>query len=423
MGTVQTVQPSGHQLQVSGYGLILFWWGVLGFSLMFSVLFWEPSVGAGLNLFDLVISLPALAAVPVLFWRRGWLDSVTLRSIWPLLAYTLYALASMSWAIEPNIPRSFRAGGQLLGLFLMLSIFYRSGAEHYLKLALSIGIHLATVFCLWHLLVMYGLLGVSIEQPLYTGAVESSFLAFGVDPINQMHATLLVAPMIAMQVALYKRHQVWWVQGINLISIAVMVLFLLSLQRRSGMLALLVLLFSALWLYRSRWLGALLTVCVMLLGLAIWLVPDVIFSRGTSWRPEIWMSTWDRIQGHWFFGHGLSNTEVPVPVFAPTGELLQTFLHPHNLALTVWFFLGGAGLLLWCILWVPGLFMRLRSRDKAVQDDFFILPMLVGASILVFDGGEPMALFHFDWFCFWLPVLLMLSSNMRPSAIDGVKVG
>ena len=391
-------------------------WVCVSLSVMFTSLLWQKSNGAGLNIFDATLSLPALFVLAPILFRRGLIESHTLLAASPLLIYIAYALISALWAENPDASKNFRGALQVLALFILFGYLSLTGRTDLLKRALMVACFCSAIVCAWHLFVMYGVLGAPWRDVLYTGVGGVALDEYGVKKINAMLATLLIAPQAALLFGLTIRERNFVLKIAGWVALTALVLYLVALERRTGQLAIIVALVACSVLYRRPFYYMILAAVLACGLLLVVYFPDFILSRGFSWRPQIWMSALGSIAEAPLFGHGLSNTVRPVDVLNDQGEVLQTFRHPHNMALSVAYAMGILGVLLWALLWVPGVLTRLRVPASEQNDGYIVLPLLVGLSALMFDGGEPLSTFHFNWFCFWVPVTLILArqaSNAR----------
>lgn len=377
---------------------------------MFTVLFLQPSPGSGLNLVDFFIGIPSLLIILPALLIRYRLNRGQLLVAAPLVLYLFFALLSMTWAEKPDLSKGFRATGQIIALFSFFSYLYLSGQEQLLKRALFIACVATSIICLWHLISAYSILSIPLGTPLYYGAAESKFEAIGVKPVNAMLATLIVAPQAALLLGLLigEKSTIWRLAG--LISLAVLLCYLFALERRTGQITVFAILLTCAVLYRNRLWYLFLAAFGFGTLLMLYFSPEFITSRGFSWRPDIWMTTIEHIINRPLFGHGISNNIVPVVVTNEEGRTVGIFRHPHNMALSVAYFLGLTGLLLWAAIWIPGLIVKISNTVSARRDAFIILPLIAGNAALIFDGGDALSPFHFYWFCFWLPALLLLSS-------------
>ncbi len=384
-------------------------WVFASIILMFTVLLWQPSTGSGLNLFDALLSLPALLVLAPLIVIKGLLTREFVCSATPLLLYVVFSLLSLMWADDPDSSKAIRGAAQVLALFVFFSYLYRSDNETLLRRGLYVACCFTAIISLWHLYVFYGVFDKPFSAVLYQGISVVRFNEMGIDPINAMLATLIIVPQAAMLLGLLidERKQVWRILGF--IALLVLVVYLVALERRTAQVALFATVIACLMLYRNRFWLSVFGVFVIVGGFIFFMFPETILSRGLSWRPDIWMATLDRISDAPFIGHGITNTVVPVVVSDESGNVLGEFRHPHNMALSVTYSLGVVGLLLWALLWLPGLLMRaLRSPGKGA-DAYIVLPMVAGSVALVFDGGVALSPLHYYWFCFWIPTLLILA--------------
>lgn len=394
-------------------GQVMSWlfraWLYASMAYAFSVLMLDVSGGARLNLFDVLITIPALFVLIPLMVRRELMGKAFLLVTAPLVLFILLALVSLVWADFPNASRTFRAALQVCGLFALFSYLYFTGHSRSLEKALFFSCVVVATICAWHLITMYLILDLPWKNVLYQGANLPTLQSLGVKPINAMHATLIIAPQAAMLLGLVLcsgRKAVQLVGGLALIA---MLVFLVSLERRTGQVAILVALIACAVLYRRPVWYLLLGAVVLCAGVILIVSPEFFLSRGLSWRPAIWMSTLDLILNAPFFGHGITNTVIPVEV-REYGSGVATFRHPHNMPLSVAYFTGLVGLVLWLLIWAPGAIQKATSKRSALRDAYMLIPMFVGLAVLMFDGGNPLSPLHYNWFCFWVPAMLILSS-------------
>lgn len=384
-------------------------WAFFSFALMFSILLWHPSRSAAMNVIDAVFFLPALLLSPIWICRDGHQLRKIFWAALPLLLYVTYALISITWSETPNASRAVRMAAQLLALFLFLAYLWQSQQQRLLESLVWTGVSVTALVCLWHMAGFYGFSGASLGQKMYSGSKEA-LLAMGIKPMNTLHATLVVAPQLAMTGALMHKAPT---AGRRILGAAIMIVllaYLIVLEQRTGLVALAVMVTTSVILVGGR-LWMILTGLLVTVGIAILLLaPEIYTSRGLSWRPEIWWSSLQRtLENAPWLGHGLSNTMAPVMVPDPDGDGLVGFVHPHNMALSVFHYLGAIGLVLWVLLWVPVLSLRLAAKDRD-RTFWMTLPLITGQVALVFDGGYAFAAFDYEWFCFWFPTVLLLSS-------------
>lgn len=129
---------------------------------------------------------------------------------------------------------------------------------------------------------------------------------------------------------------------------------------------------------------------------------DVLVARGASHRFEIWHRTLQMVAQHPVLGNGLAaNLDLPGMTF------------PHDLYLSVLFYSGAIGLLLFALLAgiVTWRLAHDRGCDDAARRDWLWMVALWMSTLLsgltdlgqITKGPGPM------WFIFWLPVGLVLA--------------
>ncbi len=148
----------------------------------------------------------------------------------------------------------------------------------------------------------------------------------------------------------------------------------------------------------------------------------VIVQRGASHRFEIWRYTARIIAERPLFGHGLADN-LHLDVFDPQGRgfITEHITFPHDLYLSLLFYSGAAGLLLFAALAASFAAQLWRRRDEG---EFPWLGAL-GLNVLfagltdlgqVTKGPGPL------WFILWVPAGLMLSWRPRSDAAQGCPV-
>jgi O-antigen ligase len=384
-------------------------WVFASLILLFTVLLWQSSTGSGLNLFDALITLPVLFVILPLLRKHRLPNLEFFCSLAPLLLYIVFGLLSLTWADDPDSSKTFRGAVQVLALFLLFSYLKLSGDEALLRRALFAACCFTAIVVCWHLVVFYGVLGKPLSAVLYAGVSEDRLYKLGVTPLNPMLATLIIAPQAAMLIGLLIAENKRLYRFLGLAALLVVVTYLIALERRTAQVALLATVITCVVLYRNGFWYAILGGFMLVGGIVFAVFPEMLLSRGFSWRPEIWMSALDNISNAPIIGHGITNTVVPVVVSDSSGNVLGEFRHPHNMALSIAYNLGFIGLILWTLLWLPGLLIKVFFSADRKSDAYITLPMVAGSTALVFDSGAALSPLHYYWFCFWVPALLILS--------------
>ena len=127
----------------------------------------------------------------------------------------------------------------------------------------------------------------------------------------------------------------------------------------------------------------------------------LLLPRGTSFRPEIWSHTVERIlAGGLWLGLGIGTSDD-----IELGDLV--FQHPHNMYLSVAFQGGLAALWLLLLLIVWCLSILIRNFDK--PDAKLALGILgIALPAYLLDGHELVDKVGSTWFLLWLPVAIAL---------------
>lgn len=149
-----------------------------------------------------------------------------------------------------------------------------------------------------------------------------------------------------------------------------------------------------------------LTVCCIAAILLITLMPEIVTSRGLSYRPEIWKESWSQISQRVWFGHGFDH-----PMSFPIEGFKDAFADPHNMELAVLFSGGLAGFALWLILYVVTLRFAWRNRH---------VPLVVAASAALIygfaagltEGNSFMSRPKEHWFLIWIPFALLAAASI-----------
>jgi len=128
---------------------------------------------------------------------------------------------------------------------------------------------------------------------------------------------------------------------------------------------------------------------------------NMLFARGSSHRLEIWAQSWAQIRERPLFGHGLAANLPP----APTG-------FPHSLYLSLLFYSGAVGLLLFAGLAAIVTIRIVRGMaeaDRAWVAALWANALLAGLTDFgqITKGPGPL------WFILWVPIALALSAPVH----------
>ncbi|MFP3515916.1 O-antigen ligase family protein [Pseudomonas sp. SIMBA_077] len=184
----------------------------------------------------------------------------------------------------------------------------------------------------------------------------------------------------------------WWV------ALGLLGAFVVFTQSRGAAVALLVTVL-AMPLWRCNRQTVLISVAGLIVaGIVFWSMQAQMLSRGSSYRPELFMSSLEMIKAHPWLGLGL---EARFGVSALGIE----FDHSHNLFTSVGISLGLPGLLLWSIAWFSVLVYGWRARASLLGQA--VVGMWVFSTMAMqFDAASLLDTPRAEWFITWLPIAL-----------------
>ena len=173
---------------------------------------------------------------------------------------------------------------------------------------------------------------------------------------------------------------------------------------------------SMIWLSFICWNRRSLALMGMLIAGAVVvfaLFSEMIFSRGSSFRFELWGMALELIGQKPFFGHGY---EAPLALeLENSGYFLS---EPHNFALGVLYYIGIVGLIPWAFMQLWGLYNSWRHRVNPL----FILAsawLVYGIGAALTEGGGILPRPKEHWYLLWIPLALIaaLSVGQRLKAV------
>ena len=136
---------------------------------------------------------------------------------------------------------------------------------------------------------------------------------------------------------------------------------------------------------------------VALLGVLLF-YPEAILSRGLSFRPDLWGMTIDKIIERPFLGYGI---DADAGFYLGARDTL--YREPHNMHLSVFYFAGVVGFLLWCCMHIYALWSCWKEKNNKMY--------LIGGTLLVygaaagmFEGGWLLPRINEHWFITWIPL-------------------
>jgi O-antigen ligase len=149
-----------------------------------------------------------------------------------------------------------------------------------------------------------------------------------------------------------------------------------------------------------------LAACLLGVVATISVAPELVTSRGLSYRFEIWQDAWAQIQSHLWFGHGFA-----YPIAIEISGFDFAFNNPHNIWLSILHQLGLVGLLLWVALYVTAFRACLGSPDRplsAVASSALVYGLIAGMT----EGGSFLSRPKEHWYLIWIPLALCAAVGM-----------
>ena len=160
------------------------------------------------------------------------------------------------------------------------------------------------------------------------------------------------------------------------------------------------------------WLVFLLVLVLTALIVSVTVEWNELLGRGWSYRPEIWNEFIARtIKRRILLGFGsASAAEWVTPTY--------TFLHPHSIFVSTFYYGGAIGLFILLATFASCLSVISRT-DQSRAKRLASMGLFYGVGIGVFDGNNIISDVNHLWWIFWLPVAwcLVIDTN-RPSAAD-----
>ena len=231
----------------------------------------------------------------------------------------------------------------------------------------------------------------------------SGFLATN-HPI--LGSAVITACMLCALWCLMEKRTGWWMA----LTLPPMLGFMLVAGSRGPLLALAVSLIVLVAASLRHWkiAAAMFGGALLVLGILVLAWPDLLTPISYAfWRPaarmEVWTMSLERIAERPFFGHGLAAQLAPPPLS-----------FPHDLYLSVIFYTGIAGFLLFLLLLACFGRALLGIRHRA---EFPLILALIAAALVngLTDLGQVTKGPSEMWYIFWLPILLAagLSAHQR----------
>lgn len=135
--------------------------------------------------------------------------------------------------------------------------------------------------------------------------------------------------------------------------------------------------------------------------------PDLILNRGLSYRPELWNIALEKIKNSPIFGYGFgAETNFYID------SLKTVFREPHNIHLSILYFTGISGFILWTGMHLLALYTCIQNKNKPL----FILAsclIIYGITAGMTEGGGLLPRPKEHWFITWIPLALVAALIFR----------
>lgn len=191
-------------------------------------------------------------------------------------------------------------------------------------------------------------------------------------------------------------HVLWF----SVPAMAIMTAAVLATGSRTPLVALTL---TILWItFVSRNRRSALLIAGLVVGAAglLLIYPELITSRGSSFRFELWSMSLQRIAEHPWIGHSY-DSELYLSL-ADGNELRE----PHSFALGVLYYVGIIGFIPWIFMLAWGLFKGFKQRAQPL----FILAsslLMYGIGAGLTEGGGILSRPKEHWFLLWIPLAII----------------
>ncbi|WP_278406052.1 bifunctional O-antigen ligase/aminoglycoside phosphotransferase family protein [Pseudomonas rhodesiae] len=191
-------------------------------------------------------------------------------------------------------------------------------------------------------------------------------------------------------------HVLWF----SVPAMAIMTAAVLATGSRTPLVALTL---TILWItFVSRNRRSALLIAGLVVGAAglLLIYPELITSRGSSFRFELWSMSLQRIADHPWIGHSY-DSELYLTL-ADGNELRE----PHSFALGVLYYVGIIGFIPWIFMLACGLFKGFKQRAQPL----FILAsslLMYGIGAGLTEGGGILSRPKEHWFLLWIPLAII----------------
>ena len=376
------------------FDFICLWLLPVGLLLLLSDLYFLPGRSIHHKLYYALFSIPTLIAI--ILRPTELKDMLREPLILGFMLFAAWAMVTLIWTNgEEDVMGSLKPALHLLMLFWGCTLLtkYRSESLQPVFFAAAIIALIATLYNLYMFISHYA----PEDRMIGAGAFDNPLLsshAFGFFCIYWLTLSMTCKRPYTLLIAVP--------------AFTIMFAALLATGSRTPLVAVVM---AMIWLSLVCWNRRSLALMSMLVAggiLVMALFSEMIMSRGSSFRFELWQLMLEQIKLMPWIGHGYESTLSLDP---GAGFLLS---EPHNFALGVLYYTGILGFTPWLFMQVWALYSSWRHR---VQPLFILASALlvygIGAGLTEGGGILPRPKEH--WYLLWIPLALIaaLSINQR----------
>ncbi|MBA5960065.1 polymerase [Pseudomonas lactis] len=310
------------------------------------------------------------------------------------LAFSAWALASLMWSPEPTTDTDlFKRPLNTFMLFGGCGLLLHYRNELFKPIFFSAAV-IALVVSLCNLVAFVKGFEPDMRMIGGRGALDNPLLSshlFGFFCVYWLYVCMTT-----------QRLNVLWFSAPAL---AVMLAAVLATGSRTPLVALTLTILWMTFVSRNRR-SALLIAGLILGGVGLLLLyPELITTRGSSFRFELWGMSLQRIAEHPWIGHSY-DSELYLTL-ADGNELRE----PHSFALGVLYYVGIIGFIPWIFMLGWGLYKGLKERAQPL----FILAsslLAYGIGAGLTEGGGILSRPKEHWFLLWIPLAIITGLSM-----------
>ncbi len=392
--------PARHNLNLEAEGpraTLSLWLGSyalpLGFFALLTGMFWVGDRSLYHKLFYVSVALPAFLA---LLDRPALLKEFSYSPIGlPFLAFSAFTLVSIQWSgTDTDTWSLIKRPLYVLLLFIALITIERTRPQRIRQVLVA-----ATVAAV---------ISAAISLAMFLQVEDTRLQGHGA-----LYNPLLTSHVFGFFMALAVATWIVQRRAFPLPTVAACALLgtvLLATGSRTPMVGISV---TAMWLAAlsndRRGLAAVAVLAAVALLVAVW-TPDLLVSRGLSYRPEIWNDALRQIKEAPIFGRGYEH-----PLQIHVEGISYPFTDPHNIVLAVLYDGGLVGLGLWLWLYGAAVFSCWQHRRQPIV---FVCSaaLIYGLAASMTEGRAFLSRPKEHWFLIWIPLALVTATTLASGA-------